>query len=541
MRLEEIGFCRGFALWKARPCMVPGTYRALHLPSGHVFAHDNIVESSLVSAPDGPWVLIAGTAIDVDTGEMQLANISRRLLTALRISEEALFDRLDMLSGRFVIVYCTAGSVRVLHDACGTRSVFHSADSEPIVASHHNLIANALTAAPSEIEIAKLPYKFGYPGRGTPAEGVFMLMPNCLLDLSTGKVRRYFPRGPVTKSSDIADVVQRVIADVSRQLCAVAEKYPRVTTSLTAGRDSRFTLATARPFTESMEYFTYRRPGYPPDEMDASVAQRIAKQLKLSHHLIQVPRSLSDSEEFSDFDRFMELNSYYPHLREVAYLYWKRYSTEPTLHLRSNLAEIGRAFYRKLGMRRPLTSPTDMTKLFHGALSGKAPAEAAFADFFEATEFGSIYDYDPYDMFYWEHRMGTWHALVLIESDPAFETHIVFNARRILQAMLSLPLEERLKASVFSQVIQTCWPALSKFPFNPEDWLKRYGEARVGIPRQRRSWLVRWPVRGGQYAAKLAEPRKQGESLESASDKADTNSDAALHSALRLEQHRDAT
>jgi hypothetical protein len=529
MRLEEIVFCRGFALWKARPCTVPGTYRALHLPSGHVFAHDNIVEASLASAPDGPWVLIAGTAIDVDTGEMQIAAISRRLLTALRISEETFFDRLDVLSGRFVIVYSTVGSIRVLHDACGTRSVFHSAGSEPIVASHHNLIANALTAAPSEIEIAKLPYKFGYPGRGTPADGVFMLMPNCLLDLLTGKIHRYFPRGPVAKSSDVGDVVQRVVADVSRQLCAVPEKYSKVTASLTAGKDSRFTLATARPFKKAMEYFTYRRPGYPHDEMDASVAQRIAKQLKLRHHLIQVPCSLADSEEFLHFDRLIATNTYYSHLREVAYLYWKRYSTESTLHLRSNLAEIGRAFYRKLGMRRPLTSSTDMTKLFHGALSGEAPAEAAFADFFEVTDFGSIYDYDPYDMFYWEHRMGTWHALVLIESDPAFETHIVFNARRILQAMLSLPLEERLRASVFSQVIQTCWPALSKFPFNPEDWLKRYGEARVDIPRQRRSWLVRWPVRGVQYDALLAEPRKRGESLESASDKAATNSDAAPH------------
>lgn len=510
MRLEEIAYCRGFAMWKDRPCQVPSTYQTLQLPSGHIFAHDQVVETSLATTPDGNWMLLSGGAVDVASGEARPSQLVRKLLAALAVSEEAFFDGLDLLSGRFVIAYCLGGKVRVLHDACGTRSVFHSIGPEPIVASHFKLVADALGAGPSAIAVAGLPHRYGYPGRGSPAEGVVMLTPNCLLDLTAGLVRRYFPRGPVPRLN-VADVPHRLIADVRRQLRAVVDKYPRVTASLTAGRDSRFTLATSFPFKRSIEYFTYRMSGYEPHEMDARVAQDIAKRLKLRHHLIDVPKSLANSAEFIEFNRAMNLNTYYHHGRAIAYLYWKIFSGRPTVHLRSNLAEIGRAFYRKSGRPRPpLNSPEEMTKLFRPDLSGQNLVEAAFEDFFEATDFGSIYDYDPYDMFYWEHRMGTWHSLIVIESDPAFDTHIVFNVRRILQTMLSLPLKERVRAAAFSDVVARCRPGLSKFPVNPKDWLERYGDPVVAAPPGRLWGIRRAPLKEIGSMARLPHTRKQG-------------------------------
>jgi hypothetical protein len=511
MRLDEIAYCRGFAMWKDRPCKVPSRYQTLQLPSGHTFAHDQVVETSLVTAPDGNWMVFSGAAVNVASGEARPGQLVRKLLAAFAVSEEAFFDGLDVLSGRFVIAYCLGGRVRVLHDACGTRSVFHSIGPEPIVASHLKLVADALGAGPSAIAVARLPYRYGYAGRGSPADGVVMLTPNCLLDLTTGLVRRYFPRGPVPRSN-VADVVHGLIADVRRQLRAVVNRYPRVTASLTAGQDSRFTLATSFPFKRSIEYFTYRTSGCERQEMDASVALDIARRFKLRHHLIEVPRSLADLSEFIEFNRAMDLNTHYDHGRKIAYLYWKTFSAGPTVHLRSNLAEIGRAFYRKSGRPRPpLSGPEEMTKLFRPDLSGQALAEAAFADFFEATDFGSIYDYDPYDMFYWEHRMGMWHSLIAIESDPAFETYIVFNARCVLKAMLSLPLSERMRAAAFAHVVARCRPALSRFPVNPKDWRERYGApVVVATPARRRRGTGRWPLKDIRSIGRLPHMRRQG-------------------------------
>jgi hypothetical protein len=216
--------------------------------------------------------------------------------------------------------------------------------------------------------------------------------------------------------------------------------------------------------------------------MDASVAFRIAERFGLSHRLVDVPSDIEHWSDFAAFDSTMSKNTYLKHGRHIAYLYWKTFGIRPTLHIRSNLAEIGQTFYFKLGLSPPLARPSDLTGIYRPSLLGNVLVDDAFVEFYEAARFDAIYDYDPYDMFYWEHRMGTWHSHVLIESDPGFDTHVVFNCRRILTALLSLPFEARKNGSVFSRATALCWPELTEFSINPEDWMTRYGEAPEADP-----------------------------------------------------------
>ena len=70
-----------------------------------------------------------------------------------------------------------------------------------------------------------------------------------------------------------------------------------------------------------------------------------------------------------------------------------------------------------------------------------------------ASEFREAADVDPLDLLYWEHRMSCWHSNVVLESDFAFDTHVLFNSRWILERMLSVRQDQRRPRGAVSQSI----------------------------------------------------------------------------------------
>jgi hypothetical protein len=44
--------------------------------------------------------------------------------------------------------------------------------------------------------------------------------------------------------------------------------------------------------------------------------------------------------------------------------------------------------------------------------------------------------------------MSCWHSNVVVESDTAFDTVSLFNNRKILEAMLSVPFQDRVASRV---------------------------------------------------------------------------------------------
>lgn len=63
--------------------------------------------------------------------------------------------------------------------------------------------------------------------------------------------------------------------------------------------------------------------------------------------------------------------------------------------------------------------------------------------------------------------MATWHGQALLGSDPAFDTAILFNARSILDLLLSAPLAERKNATLLRRIIARRAPELAGIPINP--------------------------------------------------------------------------
>ena len=167
----------------------------------------------------GTLVALLGIVVDPVNEIADPGSIVRDLHSCLSRSEEAFFDRLDDLGGRFVLLAETGSGAFCVQDATGTKTLFYDTGPNGLaISSHASLLAELRGYQMSDTSrelIASKDYSTHmccFPGLYTPYPAVRMLTPNTLLDLADLRVRRFFPRGPVKKSR----LTDEVTADFSR-------------------------------------------------------------------------------------------------------------------------------------------------------------------------------------------------------------------------------------------------------------------------------------------------------------------------------------
>jgi len=99
-------------------------------------------------------------------------------------------------------------------------------------------------------------------------------------------------------------------------------------------------------------------------------------------------------------------------------------------------------------------------------------ASEIFKEYFELMNYQQAAEmgYSLLDIFYWEHRCGTWVSEVLQQTDFAFNTHALINSRKVLEALLSIEYSERKSAKVFKHIIDKNLGKLPQFPINPKEF-----------------------------------------------------------------------
>jgi SAM-dependent methyltransferase len=68
------------------------------------------------------------------------------------------------------------------------------------------------------------------------------------------------------------------------------------------------------------------------------------------------------------------------------------------------------------------------------------------------------------DLFYWEHRLGTWVSGTLRAARADHLTYILYNCRTLIETLIARPLEERNTADVPLALIREMWPELLSVP-----------------------------------------------------------------------------
>lgn len=463
------------------------SFKTIILPDGrNFFFHDQLPVSVGENKETGGYVLIAGLVIDLNINSADLRNICQSLVDALLLNERYFLDRTDNLSGRFIVIYKKSSqeSPYIIGDATNMLKINYSKKYK-LCSSNIFLINHISNDGRKDYrsifnEHRKL-WKYGALGDCTPLNDISILTPNHRINLNTYDLDRFYPREVVQTESNVCMVAGAVFDMCSRQHDILADKYS-LRYSLTAGVDSRFSLAIAKSKKKNQSYFTYLYSDA--HEVDAKVASHIAKKMSLNHKVValndQKYRDILNgiSSPISFYDKDLELEGeikkwdWYNHGIQLVSPYRQLLSNEsdtlPDLHIRSNLYEIGRAFWGKKG------GPCDDSKkiLESSRKDWASECSVIFEDYFDRNQINadSVYGLDLLDIFYWEHRCGTWVSEVLQSTDFAFNTHAYVNCRKIIEKLLSLNIENRKNATLFKAIIAGNLPEIESIPINPKTY-----------------------------------------------------------------------
>ena len=426
------------------------------------------------------FIALLGLFVDTE-GWLPRDAALKAAATALARSESEFLDATDGWSGRYLVIYGDTTARQVMTDASGMRSAFYALDGPFVLASHARLVADivqadAWPANPAFLELHRSGRQnlvLPRPGRTTPWAGVVMLPPNQVLDVEDRRLRRIFPRGPLPML-DPAGAAALVAPALRGQVLSLVATGRPVAMSLTGGLDSRVSLAASRPARHGIRYFTYRRQSRQATEWDVAQASEIAAELGLCYEVIHAPAAGLARELAEEIKRATILS----HGRAIVAAYRRTFRSD-TIHVRSNVSGVGSAFYRKawltdLPRDEKLVTPEMLARIWaHGRPTAQALVDA-FADWMDAIGFHEVEHIDPFDVVYWEHRLASWHANMLLESDFAFDTHVLFNARTILRTLAAVqPVEERRRRSALRLVVANLWPELGRWPTEPRTLRKR--------------------------------------------------------------------
>lgn len=248
-----------------------------------------------------------------------------------------------------------------------------------------------------------------------------------------------------------------------------------VNVALTAGLDSRVVLAVA--LNAGVEFETYTYGADHRTKRDRDVAKVLASDFGLRHTSIP---TLDLQPELRA--RLADANYASHHGRMVPGLIdW--FGDPRSLAVSGNLLEIAQSTFapwRDTGSAAPATVE-DMVALHRIKMNQRTQdriaafgedewtslALSAFQEFYDDTDFEvTLGLVDPFDLYYWEHRMALWLGTSMLERDFYAEAFIPFNARGIFEVLLGVEEPHREQSTAFYRIIEMVEPALLNIPIN---------------------------------------------------------------------------
>ena len=394
-----------------------------------------------------------------------------------------------------MVLHVATDDIHVFHDAAALRSVYHHTDAAGTVwaASQPTLLARVL-GVPEDVETREQLVREGlflprvnhfYPGAGSPFLGVRRLLPNHCLSLASGEASRYWPRGPI-RSVDLDEATELSLTTLRGTVSSAAARFP-LALALTSGIDSRLLLAASRDHAAQISCYTFKRPIMNSRTQDLRVPRAISRDLGLRHRVIPVTPMADSAEARAIYSTFQ------PHhqLKADEATAMSLYPPVPSgdwVTVNGNLVEIGRPSTSRFMFKQMPVTPENF------ALSiGMEGSEVAI------REFGSWYDDvrdvmdvaggDPWDLFYWEQKMGGWFANLRAEFDVVEDGVSPFNSRGLIECLWGL--DESLRRTpdftLFYGLIEQMWPKLMDYPINPpgirERWKERLRSVTASAPR----------------------------------------------------------
>ncbi|PRY70909.1 asparagine synthase-related protein [Halomonas ventosae] len=388
---------------------------------------------------------------------------------------DALLDAASELSGRFVLLVLEHGKgLRIIPDACATLPIAYALERNQLLLSSHACFIRAVLSLPDDPLVKRLLasrfYHFGIrhcPADLTEVDRVKLLTPNISLSHDAGRLllQRFYPTCRRVELP-VDEVVAAVAAALRNAIdCLVRYERP-LACALSGGVDSRVSLAATVGHRDRISFFTFS--GDRKRNRDADCTRDLARRLSLIFEDVELSPPIPD-DRFREEYRTLQGNT--RRLNANTVLFRKQHFGDARgFEIRSCISEISRSFMRrKFHIRDLPISAHAMVPLYKRVpfmWSWHRRIFRAFDEWCRRVDFEAVerHGYDWLDFYYWELRVGTWQSQVLQDSDYYATPTVIFNNRKLLDMMLSVPEAYRMSDELQLMVIDRMDPSVMQLP-----------------------------------------------------------------------------
>jgi hypothetical protein len=382
------------------------------------------------------------------------------------ITIDSVIKKLERLCGRFVLIISSRDNLWLFPDACALRQVNYCFDQEGNIwcASQPNLLAELLGFKYDKemISFRNLPLfvsgqeDFWFPGDLTPYKEIKYLLPNHYLELTDGKVHRFWPLKGSFSNISMNECIDHVSSLLKNTIKAATLRFD-LKMGITAGCDTRKSLAATKEVKDKITYYTHTpvKGG----EADIEIPSRLLPRLGLKHYLVNL-QPMDD-----DFTRYFNTNNTWPNERhgKIAYSISRYFGTDSVI-LNSNISEYSGVWYwlpkskingKTLAVPRALNHEMIISKLDDWLNEARPYCQEAKMNILV------LFDLE---------LRSRWVSQSLAQYDLGFETFNPYNNRYLFQ--LELSVDEKLREGRSSymprKLIRKMWPEVLSEPINPE-------------------------------------------------------------------------
>lgn len=452
-------FPKGFLITDGEALQAPTWYETLFLGGSWFLHHDSSLPVNVVKNAHFT-VTVLGTCYCNNLGLINEGEVARFLEKSLETDlSEGNFTRITHdLAGRFVIAVSALDTLMVVGDPLGSIPSWWGCVESFAVSNYSKLLADhfeAHSSAQKKAFFEHPDYKSGQPWLSNivPEYDVALpVLPNHCLRFDGGVIshERFYPTSPLQLIS-VDDAAHLVYEELRFSVENLAGRGP-VFFSITAGDDAfAFVDIAADILRDSQSVgitYAFLNGEANPTHNDLIGANRRMLNAGIPHMI--APMSFEWGSEFARvYSETHPTMAVFPTLAKTMF----ETGDGVSYFLTGHGGEIGNVFYKERVKGFP--SPIDLaekngTRRFAESDLGRS----SIMDFIEYGQFFEerIFNYDPYDLLYWENRLGRWGARMMGEWDFGARPVSPFSSRRLIDSMMSVPFEDRVGRSIYGRL-----------------------------------------------------------------------------------------
>lgn len=396
------------------------------------------------------YALLVGYIIDAK-GQDQEETLLRQFLEGIEDDSRNVASCVRYWGGRWSLIYKTSSGLNVITDTCGLKQVFYYSFLEKgnlTIASQARYLAETYglsynKQAEKYIDSARqIDKEYSWPLDGCLYKRVKRLLPNHILSEGKKGIERMASNKRISKEPTIemTGLLRTQMYNLqTKRKCAV---------TVTAGWDSRLVLAAADKKDVKMKPVTLLYVGLDENNADVRVSRELCDRIRLNHQLIRCS-TVRDEFEKACRQHCDEPHEYWLQMSQaiadagLSDYFWVKGSCNEVLRASSGVLYGWQVSAKVLCKLFMIHYDDYSASIINDWLKGAVP-------------FSKQYGINLLDLFYWEHRCGSWLAECLNESDIAGEMFAPFNCRAYIEAGLNVKYGDRVSPdySLFREMLK---------------------------------------------------------------------------------------